>query len=126
MPEDATVEDVEQLHIDAWKMGIKAVAIYRDNCKVGQPLSTTKKDGRRGQRPDVCGGPTRSRRRELHARIAELETSRRRCSRPRRPRRRASACRVVAARTPSPSASRTARATSPSASTRTVVPARSS
>ena len=45
LPEDVTVEDVEQLHIDAWKMGIKAVAIYRDNCKVAQPLSTTKKDG---------------------------------------------------------------------------------
>ncbi|MEZ5340534.1 MAG: hypothetical protein R2706_03540 [Acidimicrobiales bacterium] len=44
MPEDATVEDVEQLHMDAWRMGVKAVAIYRDNCKVGQPLSTAKKD----------------------------------------------------------------------------------
>jgi ribonucleoside-diphosphate reductase alpha chain len=42
MPEDVTVEDVEQLHIDAWRLGIKAVAIYRDNCKVAQPLSTTK------------------------------------------------------------------------------------
>jgi ribonucleoside-diphosphate reductase alpha chain len=44
MPEEATVEDVEQLHIDAWRMGLKAVAIYRDNCKVAQPLSTVKKD----------------------------------------------------------------------------------
>lgn len=43
MPEDVTVEDVEQLHIDAWKMGIKAIAIYRDNCKVAQPLSGKKK-----------------------------------------------------------------------------------
>lgn len=43
MPEEATVEDVEQLHIDAWKMGIKAIAIYRDNCKVAQPLSGKKK-----------------------------------------------------------------------------------
>ncbi len=40
MPEDVTVDDVEQLHIDAWRMGVKAVAIYRDNCKVAQPLST--------------------------------------------------------------------------------------
>ncbi|HEX5796937.1 MAG TPA: vitamin B12-dependent ribonucleotide reductase [Candidatus Saccharimonadales bacterium] len=45
MPEDVTVEDVEQLHIDAWKMGLKAVAIYRDNCKVAQPLAMAKKDG---------------------------------------------------------------------------------
>ncbi|HEV2368371.1 MAG TPA: hypothetical protein VGR90_00770, partial [Acidimicrobiales bacterium] len=44
MPEEVTVEDVEQLHIDAWRLGLKAVAIYRDNCKVGQPLSTTKKE----------------------------------------------------------------------------------
>ncbi|HEV7885991.1 MAG TPA: vitamin B12-dependent ribonucleotide reductase [Acidimicrobiales bacterium] len=43
MPEEATVEDVEALHIDAWRMGLKAVAIYRDNCKVAQPLSTVKK-----------------------------------------------------------------------------------
>ncbi len=42
MPEEATVEEIEKLHFDAWKMGIKAVAIYRDNCKVAQPLSTTK------------------------------------------------------------------------------------
>ena len=45
VPEDVTVEDIEQLHLDAWRMGIKAVAIYRDNCKVAQPLSTTKKEG---------------------------------------------------------------------------------
>ena len=45
MPEDVSVEDIEQLHIDAWKMGLKAVAIYRDNCKVAQPLSMAKKDG---------------------------------------------------------------------------------
>lgn len=45
MPEEATVEEVEALHMDAWKMGLKAVAIYRDNCKVAQPLSMAKKDG---------------------------------------------------------------------------------
>jgi ribonucleoside-diphosphate reductase alpha chain len=44
MPEDATVTDVEELHIDAWRMGVKAIAIYRDNCKVGQPLSTAKRE----------------------------------------------------------------------------------
>jgi ribonucleoside-diphosphate reductase alpha chain len=44
MPEDVSVEDVEQLHIEAWQLGIKAVAIYRDNCKVAQPLSASKKD----------------------------------------------------------------------------------
>ena len=39
LPETATIEDVSQLYIDAWKLGVKAVAIYRDNCKVAQPLS---------------------------------------------------------------------------------------
>ncbi len=45
LPEEATVDEVEQLHIAAWKLGLKAVAIYRDNCKVGQPLSSQKKAG---------------------------------------------------------------------------------
>lgn len=40
LPETATVEDIEDLLIDAWKTGVKAVAVYRDNCKVGQPLSS--------------------------------------------------------------------------------------
>ena len=39
MPETATIEDVMQLYVDAWKLGTKAIAIYRDNCKVAQPLS---------------------------------------------------------------------------------------
>ena len=43
MPEEATVEEVEQLFIESWKLGLKAVAIYRDNCKVAQPLSADKK-----------------------------------------------------------------------------------
>jgi ribonucleoside-diphosphate reductase alpha chain len=43
LPEEATIEEVEQLHIEAWQLGLKAVAIYRDNCKVAQPLATTKK-----------------------------------------------------------------------------------
>ncbi len=45
MPEEATIEDIEELHLLSWKLGLKAVAIYRDNCKVAQPLSTAKKDG---------------------------------------------------------------------------------
>lgn len=51
MPEEVTVEDVEQLHIDAWRMGIKAIAIYRDNCKVAQPLSTTDKNAEKKEGP---------------------------------------------------------------------------
>jgi ribonucleoside-diphosphate reductase alpha chain len=40
MPEDVTVDDVEELYMESWRLGLKAVAIYRDNCKVAQPLST--------------------------------------------------------------------------------------
>jgi ribonucleoside-diphosphate reductase alpha chain len=43
MPESATVEDIEKIYFEGWKLGLKALAIYRDNCKVGQPLSIAKK-----------------------------------------------------------------------------------
>jgi ribonucleoside-diphosphate reductase alpha chain len=42
MPEAATVEEVEEIYFQGWKLGLKALAIYRDNCKVGQPLSAGK------------------------------------------------------------------------------------
>jgi len=42
LPETATVEDIEQVYFDGWKLGLKALAVYRDNCKVGQPLSSGK------------------------------------------------------------------------------------
>ena len=76
MPEDVTVEDVEQLHIDAWRLGIKAVAIYRDNCKVAQPLSTTKKEGAPLGGDDApAGSEAEARDRKVAARIAELEAA---------------------------------------------------
>ena len=40
VPESTTVDEIEQLLIESWQMGIKCVALYRDNCKVAQPLST--------------------------------------------------------------------------------------
>jgi ribonucleoside-diphosphate reductase alpha chain len=76
LPEDVTVEDVEQLHIDAWRLGIKAVAIYRDNCKVAQPLSTTKKDGATDDAiEEPAGSEAEAHARELSAKIAELEAA---------------------------------------------------
>ena len=42
MPETATIEEVEEIYYEGWKQGLKALAIYRDNCKVGQPLSDAK------------------------------------------------------------------------------------
>ena len=132
LPEEATVEDVEQLHIDAWQMGMKAVAIYRDNCKVAQPLSTTKKEARAHRSWPMMtkrtGGGARSARTRERAleRIAELEGALQQrhvvapatTTRTRLPRKRRS--------TPSRSGWPTARATSPSASTRTAGPGRCS
>ena len=43
LPESATVEDIADVYQQGWKLGLKALAVYRDNCKVGQPLSDGKK-----------------------------------------------------------------------------------
>ncbi|MFW6061642.1 MAG: vitamin B12-dependent ribonucleotide reductase, partial [Planctomycetota bacterium] len=43
MPTDATIEDIEQVYADGWKMGLKAIAIYRDGSKRSQPLNTGRK-----------------------------------------------------------------------------------
>jgi ribonucleoside-diphosphate reductase alpha chain len=43
MPESATIQDIEKIYFEGWKLGLKALAIYRDNCKVGQPLSDARK-----------------------------------------------------------------------------------
>ncbi|MDE3064063.1 MAG: vitamin B12-dependent ribonucleotide reductase, partial [Acidobacteriota bacterium] len=73
MPEDATVEEVEALHLEAWRLGVKAVAIYRDNCKVGQPLSTAKKgETYAGQNADVAADALSA---ELYAKIHRLESA---------------------------------------------------
>ncbi len=69
MPEDVTIEDVEQLHLDAWRLGVKAVAIYRDNCKVAQPLSTR----RRATTAPV--GVEERHHDELEAHVARLEAA---------------------------------------------------
>ncbi|MFN8196364.1 MAG: vitamin B12-dependent ribonucleotide reductase [Nocardioidaceae bacterium] len=42
LPESATVEDIKDVYLQSWKLGLKATAIYRDNCKVGQPLADAK------------------------------------------------------------------------------------
>jgi ribonucleoside-diphosphate reductase alpha chain len=44
LPAEATVEDVEEAYMEAWRQGLKAIAVYRDGCKRTQPLSTSKLD----------------------------------------------------------------------------------
>ena len=111
MPEEVTVEDVEQLHIDAWQLGLKAVAIYRDNCKVAQPLSTAKKDGagRRRRPPPRPRPPVRRSSSAIVEKIVTRAGPREAAPHPH-----------VAAR--SSSGWPTARASSPSASTTTAGP----
>jgi ribonucleoside-diphosphate reductase alpha chain len=46
MPESATVEEIADIYHQGWKLGLKALAVYRDNCKVGQPLSTSKSESK--------------------------------------------------------------------------------
>ena len=60
MPEEATVEDIEKIYMEGWKLGLKALAIYRDNCKVGQPLSASKK-AKPTAEPQVEARPVRKR-----------------------------------------------------------------
>jgi ribonucleoside-diphosphate reductase alpha chain len=45
LPETATVEEIAETYMQGWKLGLKALAVYRDNCKVGQPLSDAKAKG---------------------------------------------------------------------------------
>ena len=51
MPESATVEEIEKIYFEGWKLGLKALAIYRDNCKVGQPLSDARKKPAEAETP---------------------------------------------------------------------------
>ncbi|HEY0387232.1 MAG TPA: vitamin B12-dependent ribonucleotide reductase [Gaiellales bacterium] len=53
LPTDVTVDDVAGLYLDAWKLGVKAIAIYRDGCKVAQPLSS------KSDAPELIAKPQR-------------------------------------------------------------------
>ena len=100
LPETATVDDVAQVYLDAWKLGVKAVAIYRDNCKVAQPLSG------KGEKSQGTLAPLRRRGES--------------------PLRAAGGCRTTAPRSAASSASASTRATSTSACSTTARRATSS
>ena len=66
LPESATVEEIEDVYLQSWKLGLKATAIYRDNCKVGQPLADGK--ARQGQEGP---GPTPARPTPVETKVVE-------------------------------------------------------
>ncbi len=58
VPEETTAAEIEQLFVDAWQMGVKALAVYRDNCKLGQPLSVSDASATQpDQAPDSATAP---------------------------------------------------------------------
>jgi len=58
MPEAATVEEIETVYLEGWKMGLKAIAIYRDNSKRSQPLMTGKKKDKEVEAAAPIAAPT--------------------------------------------------------------------
>jgi ribonucleoside-diphosphate reductase alpha chain len=57
LPETATVEEIEDIYLQSWKLGLKATAVYRDNCKVGQPLSDGKSDSAKKDQGQLVDTP---------------------------------------------------------------------
>src|SRR2546425_3941831 len=76
LPNQATVEDIRNAYVDAWKMGIKCVAIYRDGSKRSQPLNT-RKTSESGNRVEASGEvePLPARIKELEAEVARLQAN---------------------------------------------------
>jgi ribonucleoside-diphosphate reductase alpha chain len=76
MPESATVEEVEEVYFEGWKLGLKALAIYRDNCKVGQPLSIAKhKDKEEAATVPVAAAPEPHEHRPVRRRLPKSRSA---------------------------------------------------
>ena len=71
LPESVTVEEIEQIYLDAWHKGLKSVTVYRDNCKVGQPLESKKSKKEPKEQP----APATPKRRRLPKQRQALTTS---------------------------------------------------
>ncbi|HOW58656.1 MAG TPA: vitamin B12-dependent ribonucleotide reductase [Candidatus Omnitrophota bacterium] len=53
LPHESTVEEIEKIYVEAWKMGLKAVALYRDGCKLSQPLNTKSSDEKTEKKREI-------------------------------------------------------------------------
>jgi ribonucleoside-diphosphate reductase alpha chain len=74
LPESATVTDIENIYFQGWKLGLKALAVYRDNCKVGQPLSDAK--GARAAQPAAAAVTAPAEQRPVRRRLPKSRPSR--------------------------------------------------
>jgi ribonucleoside-diphosphate reductase alpha chain len=75
MPESATVEEVEEIYFEGWKLGLKALAIYRDNCKVGQPLSIAKTEEKEEPAKAVAPAPEPHEHRPIRRRLPKSRSA---------------------------------------------------
>jgi ribonucleoside-diphosphate reductase alpha chain len=75
LPETATVADIADVYMQGWKLGIKALAVYRDNCKVGQPLSAGKGDNKGASGAGVEVAPTVVEHRPIRKRLPKARPS---------------------------------------------------
>ena len=74
LPETATVDDIAHVYMEGWRLGLKAIAVYRDNCKVGQPLSAAKTKAEKAK--EAAAAPAREVRIEYRPRRERLPKSR--------------------------------------------------
>jgi ribonucleoside-diphosphate reductase alpha chain len=75
LPESATVEDIEKIYFEGWKLGLKALAIYRDNCKVGQPLSAAKRKPEAVAAPAAATAPAPHDKRPVRRRLPKQRSA---------------------------------------------------
>lgn len=75
MPNDATVEEIMQTYIEGWRLGLKALAIYRDGCKRSQPVSTGKKEEEKKKPPVAETGSNGAKPRPLRRRMPSTRRS---------------------------------------------------
>jgi len=75
LPESATVEEIEEVYYEGWRMGLKALAVYRDNCKVGQPLSGGKTESKGDDAPEPEVVEVRATRKRLPKSRPSITTS---------------------------------------------------
>ena len=107
MPTDATTEDIQEAYVEGWRLGLKAIAVYRDGCKRSQPLSTSREEAK-----GTAEAPAEAAAAALPVAEGRLPP--------------AASCPTSATRSPTSSRSRATRATSRSGCTRTASRARSS